>query len=125
MSSPFCFVLFLNLRSNSISSIFSWNMLEKMHERVDVEATIEEFEALSMDAGRVQRETLRKILERNGGTEYLSQWGLDGSTDPETYKARVPIVTHSDIEPYIRRIAQGERGSSIITSKPITAISLR
>lgn len=105
-------------------------MLDKMQERVDddVEATIEEFETLSMEAGRFQRETLRKILEQNGGTEYLSQWGLNGRTDPETFKACVPIVTHSDIEPYIRRIALGEEGdcnSSIITSKPITAISLR
>lgn len=92
-------------------------MLEKM------EAVIEEFERLSMDAGRVQRETLQRILEENGGTEYLSRWGLNGRSDPQSYKACVPVVTHSDIEPYIRRIAEGDN-SPIITAKPITAISL-
>lgn len=101
-------------------------MLEKMQERVDMEAVIEEFEWLSMDAGRIQRETLKKILEENGETEYLSKWGLNGRTDPESYKACVPIVTHKEIEPYIRRIADGENdeNSSIITRKPIPAISL-
>ncbi|KAH6767356.1 Auxin-responsive GH3 family protein [Perilla frutescens var. hirtella] len=102
-------------------------MLEKMQEKVDLEAVIEEFESLSMDAGRVQRETLKKILEENGETEYLRKCGLNGRTDPDSYRACVPIVTHKDIEPYIRRIADGEHdqySSSIITTKPIPAISL-
>lgn len=99
-------------------------MLEKMQERVELEGVMEEFEMLSMDAGRVQRETLKKILEENGETEYLSKWGLNGRSDPESYKACVPIVTHKEIEPYIRRIADGD-ASSIITTKPIPAISLR
>lgn len=100
------------------------NMLEKMLERVELEGVMEEFEMLSMDAGRVQRETLKKILEENGETEYLSKWGLNGRSDPESYKTCVPIVTHKEIEPYIRRIADGD-ASSIITTKPIPAISLR
>lgn len=98
-------------------------MLDKTQERLDLEAVIEEFERLSMDAGRVQRETLKKILEENGETEYLSKWGVNGRCDPESYKGCVPIVTHNDIEPYIRRIANGDT-SSIITKKPIPAISL-
>ncbi|XP_047943158.1 jasmonoyl--L-amino acid synthetase JAR6-like [Salvia hispanica] len=101
-------------------------MLEKMQERVEVEEVVEEFELLTKDAGRVQRETLKKILEQNGATEYLSQWGLNGRTDPDTYKACVPVVTHADIEPYIRRIADAGilHNSSIITAKPIPAMSL-
>ncbi|XP_057805790.1 jasmonoyl--L-amino acid synthetase JAR6-like [Salvia miltiorrhiza] len=101
-------------------------MLEKMQERVDMEAVMEEFESLTMDAGRVQRETLQRILEENGGCEYLSRLGLNGRTDPQSFKACVPIVTHADIEPYIRRIADDDGGdnSSIITAKPIPAISL-
>ncbi|XP_051145386.1 jasmonoyl--L-amino acid synthetase JAR4 [Andrographis paniculata] len=98
-------------------------MLEKMDARCVSETIIEEFEELTKDAGRVQRETLRKILEENGGTEYLRKCGLDGRTDPESYKACVPLVTHKDLEPYICRIAEGQN-ASILTRKPITTISL-
>nr|GMC49362.1 jasmonic acid-amido synthetase JAR1-like isoform X1 [Ipomoea batatas] len=41
------------------------------------ENVIEQFEALTMDAGRVQEETLRRILEDNNETEYLRKWGLN------------------------------------------------
>nr|GMC46943.1 jasmonic acid-amido synthetase JAR1 [Ipomoea batatas] len=40
------------------------------------ENVIEQFEALTMDAGRVQEETLRRILEDNNETEYLRKWVL-------------------------------------------------
>ncbi|KAK4476352.1 hypothetical protein RD792_015501 [Penstemon davidsonii] len=98
-------------------------MLEKMEENFDPETIIEEFEALSKDAERVQRETLEKILEENGETEYLQRSGLNGRTDPNSFKAFVPLVTHKDLEPYIQRIADGH-SPSILTSKPITTISL-
>ncbi|XP_022856676.1 jasmonic acid-amido synthetase JAR1 [Olea europaea var. sylvestris] len=98
-------------------------MLEKMGDRLDPDVVIEEFEALSRDAGRVQKETLKKILEENGETEYLMKWGLNGKTDPISFKSCVPLVTHADLEPYIQRIAHGEN-SSILTGKPITTISL-
>ncbi|KAL0412142.1 UNVERIFIED_CONTAM: Jasmonoyl--L-amino acid synthetase JAR6 [Sesamum latifolium] len=99
-------------------------MLEKMGDRLDTEAVIQEFEMMSMDAGRAQRETLKKILEDNGETEYLLKWGLNGRTDPDNFSACVPIVTHMDLEPYIQRIADGDK-SSILTGKPISTISLR
>ncbi|KAL3815114.1 hypothetical protein ACJIZ3_016382 [Penstemon smallii] len=100
-------------------------MLEKMEENFDPETIIEEFEALSKDAERVQRETLKKILEENGETEYLQRSGLNGRTDPNSFKAFVPLVTHKDLEPYIQRIADGDNyNPSILTSKPITTISL-
>ena len=85
---------------------------------------IEEFEALTMDAERVQAECLEKILEENGSTEYLQKLGLNGRTDPKSYKACVPIVTYKDLEPYIQRIVDGD-SSPILTGKPITTISLR
>ncbi|XP_059651277.1 jasmonoyl--L-amino acid synthetase JAR4-like [Cornus florida] len=98
-------------------------MLMKM-DKFDPEEIIEEFEALTKDSERVQRETLEKILNENGGTEYLQKWGLNGRTDAESFKACVPLVTHKDLEPYIQRIANGGDGSSILTGKPITTISL-
>ena len=99
-------------------------MLEEMPLSLDPEDVIAEFEAMTRDAGRVQIETLKKILEENGRTEYLQRWGLDGRTDPESYKSCVPLVTHEDLEPYINRIVDGD-DSSILTGNPITTISLR
>ncbi|CAL9084389.1 unnamed protein product, partial [Musa textilis] len=88
-----------------------------------LESVIEEFEALTNDAGRLQTESLRKILEQNGEAEYLRNLGLGGRTDPESFRACVPLVTHRDLEPYIQRIADGD-ASPVLTGKPITSISL-
>ncbi|KAF7826151.1 jasmonic acid-amido synthetase JAR1 [Senna tora] len=97
-------------------------MLEKVEE-FNMEKVIDEFEVLTKDAGRVQRETLRKILEDNASAEYLQNLGLNGRTDPESFKACVPLVTHKELESYIMRMIDGE-ASSILTGKPITAMSL-
>lgn len=98
-------------------------MLEKMEE-FKAEKVIEEFEELTKDAGRVQRETLKKILEDNASAEYLQKQGLNGRTDPESYQACVPLVTHADLVPYIKRIADGDT-SPVLTGKPIKTMSLR
>lgn len=93
-------------------------------ELLDVDKLIEEFESMTKDAENVQRETLKKILEENGCAEYLQNLGLNGRTDPESFKACVPLVTHNDLQPYIQRIVDGS-SSPILTGKPITTISLR
>lgn len=93
-------------------------MLDKMS------GVIEDFEAMTRDAGAVQQETLKKILEENANAEYLLSLGLDGRTDIQSFKARVPIVTHQDLEHHIQRIADGD-SPLILTGKPITIISLR
>ncbi|KAL6609449.1 hypothetical protein ACP70R_039418 [Stipagrostis hirtigluma subsp. patula] len=87
------------------------------------EETINEFETLTRDAGRVQRDTLKKILELNADAEYLKHFGLEGRTDVESFKSCIPLCVHSDIEPYIQRIADGDC-SSVLTRKPITSLSL-
>ncbi|KAF8413731.1 hypothetical protein HHK36_001724 [Tetracentron sinense] len=97
-------------------------LLENMEE-LDLEKVINEFETVTKDARRVQRETLQKILEENGEAEYLQKLGLNGRTDVESFKACVPLVTHKDLDPYIQRIADGDT-SQILTRKPITTISL-
>ncbi|KAK6777321.1 hypothetical protein RDI58_024038 [Solanum bulbocastanum] len=98
-------------------------MVENIEKKFDAEQVIEDFEVLTKNAGRIQEETLEKILKENGGTEYLKQWGLNGRTDVETFKACVPIVSHNDLEPYIQRIVDGDL-SPVLTGKPIEAISL-
>lgn len=92
-------------------------------EKFDQEKVIAEFEAITKDAEKVQRETLKKILEENGSAEYLQNLGLNGRTDPESFKSCVPLVTHKELETYIQRIADGD-SSPILTGKPITTISL-
>ncbi|GJN38140.1 hypothetical protein PR202_gb27154 [Eleusine coracana subsp. coracana] len=65
------------------------------------EETIAEFEQLTRDAAATQREVLRRILSENAAPDYLRELGLAGCTDPESFRACVPVVTHEDLEPYI------------------------
>ncbi|KAL3536734.1 hypothetical protein ACH5RR_000100 [Cinchona calisaya] len=98
-------------------------MLEEMAVSFDPEQLIAEFEVMTKDAERVQRETLKKILDENGATEYLQKWGLDGRTDPDSFRTCIPLVTHEDLDHFIKRIVEGDN-SPILTGKPITTISL-
>ncbi|KAI8023802.1 Jasmonoyl--L-amino acid synthetase JAR4 [Camellia lanceoleosa] len=98
-------------------------MLEKMKAKFDPEEVIEEFEMLTKDIERIQKETLQKILKENGSTEYLKIWSLNGRTDHESFKASVPFVTHKDLKPYIQRMVNGDT-FPIVIGKPITTISL-
>lgn len=98
------------------------NMLEKMG-TINLDSVIEEFEAMTIDAGRVQKETLKRILRENSNSEYLQSLGLAGRTDLESFRACVPIVTHKDLERYIQRIADGD-SAPILTGTPINTISL-
>ncbi|XP_065860246.1 jasmonoyl--L-amino acid synthetase JAR6 [Euphorbia lathyris] len=98
-------------------------MLEKKMDEIDIDEVIEDFEEMTKNTKRVQKETLLKILQENGSAEYLLNQGLDGRTDPESFRACVPLVTHKDLEPYIQRIADGD-SSPVLTGKPITNISV-
>ncbi|RDX95586.1 Jasmonic acid-amido synthetase JAR1, partial [Mucuna pruriens] len=97
-------------------------MLEKV-EGFNMNKVIEEFESLTKDPEMVQRKTLKRILEDNASAEYLQSLGLNGRTDPESFKACVPLVTHEELENYICRIVNGD-ASPILTGKPITTMSL-
>lgn len=95
-----------------------------MLETFDFEKVIKEFEEITKNVGKVQEETLRKILEENAVAEYLQDVGLNGRTDSESYKQCVPLATHKDLEPYIQRIMDGDT-SPILTAQPIPTMSLR
>jgi len=71
----------------------------------------------NFDAEQVR--VLAEILARNNGAEYLRRHGMEGRTDRQAFKARVPVVTYEDLRPEIDRIANGDR-SNIISSHPIT-----
>ena len=85
---------------------------------------IDEFELLTRDAGHVQQDTLRKILELNADSEYLNRFNLERRTDSKSFKSCIPLCVHSDIESYIQRIADGDN-SLVLTGKPITSLSVR
>ncbi|KAK6121540.1 hypothetical protein DH2020_044717 [Rehmannia glutinosa] len=76
-------------------------------------------EEMTRNADSVQQDVLTRILTRNAQTEYLKGFNLDGTTDRETFKSKIPIVTYDDLQPLIRRIADGDR-SPILTAQPIS-----
>lgn len=89
------------------------------------------FEDIAENAGCVQTQTLRRILELNSGVEYLKKWMGDinvqemGASALESlYTSSVPLASHADLETYIQRIADGDT-SPILTNQPITTLSLR
>jgi auxin responsive GH3 family protein len=85
---------------------------------------LELIEELTKGFDAVQEKVLATILARNNGAEYLRRHGMEGRTDRDAFKARVPVVTYEDLRPEIERIANGDR-SNIISSHPITEFLTR
>ncbi|KAF7030871.1 hypothetical protein CFC21_042314 [Triticum aestivum] len=80
---------------------------------------LELIEQLTKGFDDEQQRVLAAILARNNGAEYLRRHGMEGCTDRDAFKARVPVVTYEDLRPEIERIANGDR-SNIISSHPIS-----
>lgn len=76
-------------------------------------------EEMTRNADPVQENVLAQILARNAQTEYLKTFNLNGDTDRETFKSKIPMVTYEDLQPLIQRIADGDR-SPILSSHPIS-----
>ncbi|GLT29759.1 hypothetical protein SLA2020_046040 [Shorea laevis] len=95
------------------------------------ENMIDWFEGVSENAGAVQTETLRRILEQNHGAEYLKKWlgeeikieEIEDGALENLYTSLVPLASHADLEPYIQRIADGDT-SPVLTQQAITLLSL-
>lgn len=85
---------------------------------------MEELESMTRNVREVQLETLRKILERNGGVEYLQRLGLNYRTDEASFKACVPVSTFANIQDDVDRIADGDTGP-ILCVDPLNSFSLR
>lgn len=85
---------------------------------------LELIEQLTKGFDAEQQRVLAAILARNNGAEYLRRHGMEGCTDRESFKARVPVVTYEDLRPEIERIANGDR-SNIISSHPISEFLTR
>nr|ACI46148.1 indole-3-acetic acid amido synthetase [Zea mays] len=77
-------------------------------------------EEMTSNVDAVQERVLGEILARNAGTEYLAKYGLAAATtDRATFRAKVPMATYEDLQPYIRRIADGDR-SPILSGHPVS-----
>ncbi|XP_059664463.1 indole-3-acetic acid-amido synthetase GH3.6-like [Cornus florida] len=76
-------------------------------------------EDVTNNAEEVQKRVLNEILSRNATVEYLQRHGLNGHTDPKTFKKVIPVVTYEDVLPDVDRIANGD-SSPILCSHPIS-----
>ncbi|KAK6121543.1 hypothetical protein DH2020_044716 [Rehmannia glutinosa] len=65
-------------------------------------------EEMTRNADSVQQDVLTRILTRNAQTEYLKGFNLDGTTDRETFKSKIPIVTYDDLQPYVKGLDKGK-----------------
>ncbi|EER99639.1 hypothetical protein BDA96_02G378600 [Sorghum bicolor] len=76
-------------------------------------------EEMTSNVDAVQERVLGEILARNADTEYLAKYGITGASDRATFRAKVPMATYEDLQPYIRRIADGDR-SPILSGHPVS-----
>lgn len=81
-------------------------------------------EEMTRNADSEQQRVLAEILSRNAETEYLKRFRLNGATDRETFRSKVPVVTYENLQPDIQRIAYGDR-SPIFSSHPISELLTR
>lgn len=81
-------------------------------------------EETTTNADSVQQRVLAEILTQNAHTEYVNRFRLNGATDRDTFKSKVPVVTYEDLQPDIQRIANGDR-SPIFSSHPISEFLTR
>ncbi|KAM0878829.1 hypothetical protein ACQ4PT_034642 [Festuca glaucescens] len=72
------------------------------------------------DLDSEQERVLAEILGRNAGAEYLSNCGLDAAAaDRATFRSKVPVMSYEDLQPYIQRIANGDR-SPVLSTRPVS-----
>lgn len=81
-------------------------------------------EEMTRDTDAVQERVLGEILTQNADTEYLKRFGLNGATDRDSFKSKVPVVKYEDLQQEILRIANGDR-SPILSSHPISEFLTR
>ncbi|KAI5581863.1 hypothetical protein POPTR_007G050300v4 [Populus trichocarpa] len=76
-------------------------------------------EDMTANVDLVQERVLKEILTSNAETEYLQKYHLNGATDRDSFKSKIPMVTYEDLQPQIQRIANGDK-SPILSSHPIS-----
>ncbi|XP_016434471.2 indole-3-acetic acid-amido synthetase GH3.6-like [Nicotiana tabacum] len=87
----------------------------------DYKKDLEFIEEVTSNVDDVQRRVLAEIISQNVHVEYLQRHNLNGSTDRDTFKKVVPVITYEDIQLDIKRIAYGDK-SPILCSQPISEL---
>ena len=67
-----------------------------------------------------QNQILRRLLSTNAASAYGQAHGFGEIRHYEQYHARVPLATYDLLDPWIRRIMQGE--TSVLTQAPVTRL---
>jgi len=75
------------------------------------EMMLESIEEMTTNVDAVQERGQADILTRNGDVEYLAKCGLagGGASDRAPFRAKVPMATCDDLNPYILCIANVDR----------------
>ncbi|KAI3835721.1 hypothetical protein MKW92_027640 [Papaver armeniacum] len=99
------------------SSITTENIDEKTKE------VLQFIEEVTTNADEIQNQVLKEILSCNSQVEYLQRHGLNGCTDPETFKKVVPVTTYENLKPDIDHlVANGN--SSVLCAQRISQFML-
>ena len=72
--------------------------------------------AAARDPARAQEEALRRILAGNAQTEFGASHGFAGISEPEAFRAAVPVQTYETLAEAITR--QAETGAPALTAEP-------
>ena len=70
----------------------------------------------------VQEQFLRRLLQVHQNTELGQKYKLSEIETVNRFRAQVPILPHSSYEPFIERIAQGEK--NVLTAEPVVYLTL-
>ncbi len=66
---------------------------------------------------RAQEKILSTFLRNNAGSAYGRKYDYASIDSVEEFQKRVPLATYEELEPWIRRIMEGEQG--VLTSEPV------
>lgn len=75
------------------------------------------FERAARDVRRAQHQALRRIVGANARSAFGRAHGFESIREVAEFRGRVPIAAAGDVEPYVERIASGERG--VLTEAPV------
>ncbi len=78
------------------------------------------FASCLQDPDAAQRQILRSFLRRNGSTAFAREHGISGRSTPDEFARRVPVRNYDELQPWIKRIQQGEM--RVLTSDPVTRL---
>ena len=91
----------------------AYRLLRGLHDPL-----VRRFERATANPERAQRKLLASILRGVRGTAFARDHGLDGVRSLEAFRERLPPAGYGRVEPYIQRLAAGQRHQ--LTRQPVT-----